>query len=133
MDYKFEQGLTGDYQAEFSMGHEALGVWLSAELKDNSSLIEPLLKAIKELKQGLRWDYETEGYEYNLQLSRNEACVRAHCLEAFDDSGIEDGFVEESMDYYDSESFASCGLDDFEALLLDWISFVGYAQPGNAV
>ena len=123
MDYEFTKDIIGSYIARFPMGHEALGSWLTSELGGNKERIQKLFTAVQKLQQRQSWDYELEGTEYRLQLTRDEAVVQAHSLFCSDEELAND------MDYYDSESFAQCGLDDFEAMLKDWSRFVGYPIP----
>lgn len=121
MEYEFSQDFTGP-EARFSMGHEALGYWLTQEVGNRADKIASLFKALNNLTQGTAWDFELEGFEYDLLLSRNDATVKAHCLNAGDETDLE-----EDMDFYDAESSARCGLEDFSSLLKDWAEFVGYA------
>ncbi|MEH6579272.1 MAG: YacL family protein [Amphritea sp.] len=119
MDYEFSYDLTGAFCAEFTMGHEALGYWLTNELEDNQTLATSIFNAISQLQTKQRWDYVLEGTEYNLLLSRDDATVRAHALDSsFDDE------LETDLDFYDDESTASCGLDDFLDILKAWLLFV---------
>lgn len=119
LDHNFTLDIYGAYCAEFSMGHEALGYWMSHELGGKQSVITELLSIIEQLQHSRFMDYELEGSEYNLILSREEAIIRAHAL----DSNFDDGEPEEELDFYDQESFARCGLDDFKDILLQWQSF----------
>lgn len=119
MDYDFTHDIYGAYQAEFSMGHEALGYWISYELRDRSINIANLLTIISELQQRQRRDYLMEGAEYNLHLDQENAVVRAHAL----DSAFGEDSPEDQLEFYDQESTASCGLDDFIEILEGWQSF----------
>ncbi|MEH6470104.1 MAG: YacL family protein [Halopseudomonas sp.] len=119
MDYEFSTDLTGRYSAQFSMGHEALGNWLSAEIGDNAARIKTLFEALLRLQQRQAWEFQLEGREYSLELSREEATVRAHALFAETDE------FSEELEYYDSESLAQCGLDDFKEMLSAWCQFIG--------
>lgn len=128
MDYEFTNDFAGNQVARCSMGHEALGRWLTAEIGTDARLLEKLLAAIQRLQQRQAWEFQLEGVEYALELTREEAIVRAHSL--FADT---DGLTEE-LDYYDAESLAQCGLEDFAAMLRAWCQFIGLAQPslGNS-
>ena len=126
MDYEFRTDLLGRHVAHFPMGHEALGNWLTSDLGNNPQRIQGVFDAILLIENRQTWEYELEGAEYALQLSPDEAVVRAHSLYAEADQ------LNDDMDYYDSESQAQCGLDDFKALLIDWIQFVGGALPSTA-
>ena len=119
MDYDFTHDIYGAFRAEFSMGHEALGYWLTYELRSRQTVISELLTIISELQNRQRMDYLMEGSEYNLLLSRDEAVVRAHAL----DSDFEEEQPDDNLVFYDQESTASCGLDDFIEILEGWQQF----------
>lgn len=119
MDYDFTHDIYGAFRAEFSMGHEAIGYWLTYELRSRQAVIQQLLTIISELRQHQRMDYLMEGSEYNLLLNRDEAIVRAHAL----DSAFEEEQPEDNLVFYDQESTASCGLDDFIEILEGWQQF----------
>jgi len=119
MDYDFVTDPLGRPVAHFSMGHEALGHWLTAELGSDSQLIESVLEALGRLRSHQLSDYAREGREYSLQLSPEEAIVQSHALFQGDDE------LSDDLHYYDAESAASCGLDDFESVLLAWRQFTG--------
>ncbi|UTW03728.1 YacL family protein [Amphritea atlantica] len=119
MDYDFTHDIYGAFRAEFSMGHEALGYWLTYELRSRQTVISELLTIISELQNRQRMDYLMEGSEYNLLLSRDEAVVRAHAL----DSEFEEEQPDDNLVFYDQESTASCGLDDFIEILEGWQQF----------
>jgi len=119
VDYDFTHDIYGAFRAEFSMGHEALGYWLTYELRSRQTVISELLTIISELQNRQRMDYLMEGSEYNLLLSRDEAVVRAHAL----DSEFEEEQPDDNLVFYDQESTASCGLDDFIEILEGWQQF----------
>lgn len=120
MDYDFTRDIYGNVCAEFSMGHEAIGSWLSEEVGDSAALISEILRAVEQLKARQRFDYTREGHEFDIEISMDEAVVRAHSLDSDGDAEMPD----EEMDFYDEESFARCGLDDFAELMLGWQQFV---------
>jgi len=120
VDYDFTHDIYGAFRAEFSMGHEALGYWLTYELRSRQTVIAELLVIIDELQQHQRMDYLLEGSEYNLILTRDEAVVRAHAL----DSAFEEEQPDDNLVFYDQESTASCGLDDFIGIIEGWQRFI---------
>ncbi|WP_282353924.1 YacL family protein [Pontibacterium granulatum] len=121
MEYEFSQDFTGP-EARFSMGHEAFGYWLTQEIGARTDKLTEISNALNKLTQGTAWDAEITGFEYDLILSRDDAMVRAHALSSGDDLDLE-----EDMDFYDSESSARCGLEDFAELIAKWAEFVGYS------
>jgi len=125
MDYEFSNDFIGDPVARCSMGHEALGNWLTAEIGSNATLIGKLQTALQQLQQRTLWEYQLDGTEYAIELTREEAIVRAHSLFA-DTDNLTDG-----LDYYDAESLARCGLQDFATLLTAWCQFIGLATKSS--
>lgn len=119
MDYDFTHDIYGAFKADFSMGHEALGYWITYELRSRQNVIAELLRVINELQQRQRLDYLMEGAEYNLILNQDEAIVRAHAL----DSAFDDDAPDDNLEFYDQESTASCGLDDFIGIIEGWQQF----------
>lgn len=116
MDYEFQRDLMGRFEAHFSMGHEALGNWLTQEISDDKQLAQSILQIIRN-NQGF-WQYKQSGKEYDLLLTHEEAEVRAHALE------MEDEDIPEELEVFDAGSIAHCGLDDFIELLEAWTEFI---------
>ena len=123
MDYEFRRNLYGRYQAEFSMGHEALGLWLTEELATDQVLIETLLKKIDQLQRQQCWEYSQPGREFMLNMNQAGIEVRAALLEDMADEAPDE------LNHYDQESQACCGLDDFRQLLEAWAGFI--KSPGR--
>jgi len=125
MDYEFKRDLYGHYQAEFSMGHEALGRWLTEEIDNNQIKINALLNKLKGLQQQLCLEHQLLGREFMLEMNQDGIEIRAIQLdEASDNSSdyLNDNASEE-LSPYDQESYACCGLDDFQQLLVAWQRF----------
>lgn len=120
MEYEFRRDLMGRVEARFSMDHEAVGNWLMAELIPAPYKLAKLYDNITALKAGELWDVFLPGEEFNLKLTRSEAVVRSTALPEEDDEELED-----EMSYYDQESMAQCGLDDFKDMLDAWQAFQG--------
>ena len=119
MEYQFRRDIAGQPEALFSMNHEAMGIWLTNELGTNSHRLKTLMTAIDRLLNKELWEYEHEGHDYQLVLTRNQAEVKAALL----DSEMYSDEMED-MDYYDSESSCHCGLNDFKAMILSWQEFI---------
>ena len=122
MDYQFRRDLAGSPEAQCSMGYEAMGIWLTEELGCNQNQLQTLLDKIDLLQASRLWEYELEGQDYHLQLTRQQAEVRAALLDS--DMACDEM---EDMDYYDHESSSHCGLVDFRNMLLSWQQFIN--QP----
>jgi uncharacterized protein YacL (UPF0231 family) len=117
MDYELQRDSHGRHQAKFSMGHEALGLWLSEEVGANLQQIDGLLEKIGQLLNQTCWEYRRTGREFHLTMSLDGIEVRAARLDEVDDETIE------GLSHYDQESEAGCGLDDFRQLLEAWRAF----------
>ena len=106
------------------MGHEAIAAWLMEEVGSRVSVLPGLYRAIDRLNNCELWEYILDGEEYNLKLTRTEAGVVNARVDF--DSSFEDDFgdIGDEMDFYDEESRASCGLDDFKAMLEEWERFI---------
>ena len=124
MEYEFRRDVTGQFRALFSMGHEAFGAWLTEEVGRRTNLLTELYRAVAELQGRQRWEYVVEGEMYTLRLSRSKAEVCSSELAADCDLNALPPEELEGMSYYDDESMASCGLDDFRAMLLAWEQFI---------
>ena len=122
MDYKFHRDLYGNYQAKFSMGHEALGLWLTEELGVNKELLTTLLKTVDQLQNQQRWEHYQAGNEFMLSMTSEGIEVRAAILDDLRD------IAPEELNHYDEESQASCGLEDFRQLLEAWCEFIKAAD-----
>lgn len=121
MEYQFVKALTGEYRVNCSMGHEVIGRWLEQEIYTDSESIKSLLEAIGQVKTEKRQEYSRLGKEISLSIYRDEVTVQENALANQDDT-----LQESEFDYYDCESDAGCGLEDFEQLILSWCDFIGY-------
>ncbi len=119
MDYEFLRDAAGRHSARLSMGHEALGAWLTEELGRDQVFGQQLLTELAALRSGERETLVHCGSQFRLSVADDEVEVAAHAL-AFD-VGDE---LEPDMGYYDEEQLAGCGLADFEVLLRAWLHFV---------
>ncbi len=117
MDYQFFQDITGKVSAKFSMDHEAVGYWLNEEVKGDLGLLENIESNYESLK-GSEKQWELIGHEYTLVLDDEEVMIRANQL-TFETDGLEEG-----MSYYDNESIAFCGIDDFLSMISEYRIFV---------
>ncbi len=120
MEYQFiKNSLTGDYHIRCSMGHEIIGRWLLDEVGPDEQKLELIMRHISELKLGRVQEAGIEGKEISISLTREDVVVQEHAL---NHSELPDEFSE--FDFYDCESSACCGLEDFEQLLFSWMEFI---------
>lgn len=117
MDYEFSYDYLGKPVARISMGHEAFGLWLSQEIGADPAKVDAVLQDIEQLTMGKIQQKVMTGSEYQLCLSQEEAEVISHV------SRIETEEVPEEVELDETDSYAVCGLQDFELMLLSWQSF----------
>ncbi len=119
MDYDFTFDEYDKPVAEFSMGHEAIGTWFSQELGSNQQRIDELIDIIDQLVHHRIQQRLIEGTEYQLRLNQEDVEVVALSL------GLEvDEELPEDTHLYDAESYAECGLEDFQEALVSWHEFI---------
>ena len=121
MEYQFTHTMHGVI-ARCSMDHEAFARWLNNEIAGNHKALDAILTEIERCRAVYPNQYEfvSEGKEYSLYFTNDEVMVKANNLEDdFDESLMEEGF-----NFYNEESIAFCGLDDFEAFLKAYHKFM---------
>jgi hypothetical protein len=119
VDYDFTFDEYDKPVAEFSMGHEAIGTWFSDELGANQQRIDELVDIIDQLVHHRIQQRQIEGTEYQLRLNQENVEVIALSL------GLEvDEELPEDTQLYDEESYAECGLEDFQEALISWQEFI---------
>jgi uncharacterized protein len=120
MEFEFKTDYLNDsFRAEFSMGHEAVGHWLVAELGTTVAAIEQLLAKLNLIKQQENAETVIEGRDFSLTLTPQDIMVKANSLQL--EALIPEG---EDLSHYDDESFAECGIEDFETMLRSWLEFI---------
>ncbi|QGM80264.1 YacL family protein [Otariodibacter oris] len=120
MEYQFTHSMHG-VVAKCSMDHEAFSRWLNIEVVDDPNLLEAVFEEIKLCKASSLHEAIFEGSEYSLYMTSEEVVAKANNLEITSDEldKIEDGF-----NFYNEESIAFCGLEDFEQFLLAYKKFI---------
>jgi hypothetical protein len=125
MDFQFTSRFDG-VTAKCSMEHQAVANWFNTEVRLNSSLISTALSA---LQQAPKLPYDQEfcfiGAEYGLFINADEVMIKANNLNTETDQEALLMQTEQDFHYYDSESIAFCGLEDFERFLRSYLAFVG--------
>lgn len=103
------------------MEHIALANWFNLELNANPALISTALSAIQQAKSVISaQEIPLIGKEYSLFIDQQEVLVKANNLEIPD---LQLQQLDEGFDYYDQESIALLGLEDFEAFLRSYVDF----------
>lgn len=115
MDFQFTTHF-GQAIAKCSMEHEALAHWLNSETLTNPQIAQTVLQQIQQLKP--HQDLQVVGKEYSLFINKDEVMIRANNLAIGNDEIVEDDFH-----YYDEESIAFCGTEDFIGFLTSYLDF----------
>lgn len=122
MEYQFTHTMHG-VVAKCSMDHEAFARWINIEIAPNPQNLTAIFQEIEHCKKAYPSYYEAsfEGREYTLYVSNEEVVAKANHLEMpFDDLDE----IGEGLNFYDEESIAFCGLEDFEAFLTAYRRFL---------
>ncbi len=120
MDYDFTFDEYDKPIAEFSMGHEAIGSWFNDELGTNQQRIEELVDILEQLVSRRIQQRQVDGTEYQLRMNQEDVEVRALSLGL----EVDDEELPENTNLYDDESYAECGLEDFQQVLISWQEFI---------
>lgn len=120
MDFQFKKDILGQPVASFSMGHEAIGRWLTDELGSNLIHTQNLIDLIIKVEQSEIGFREITGSELQLTLSING--VEVSTLDSEYD--LQDELTEDAS-LYECESFSECGLLDFKQSVQSWLEYIG--------
>jgi uncharacterized protein YacL (UPF0231 family) len=120
VDYDFTFDEYDKPIAEFSMGHEAIGSWFNDELGTNQQRIEELVDILEQLVSRRIQQRQVDGTEYQLRMNQEDVEVRALSL----GMEVDDEELPENTNLYDNESYAECGLEDFQQVLISWQEFI---------
>lgn len=116
MDFQFTH-YQGNVSVKCSMEHIALANWFNTEVRSNPKAILTALSTAQSLSENQ--EEILIGAEYTLFLDADEIMVRANNLAIETDEILEDDFH-----YYDEESIAFCGTQDFIHFLEAYVYFI---------
>ena len=116
MDFQFTH-YQGNVSVKCSMEHIALANWFNTEVRSNPKAILTALSTAQSLPENQ--ENILIGTEYTLFLDADEVMVRANNLAIETDEILEDDFH-----YYDEESIAFCGTQDFIYFLEAYVDFI---------
>ncbi len=116
MDFQFTH-YQGNVSVKCSMEHIALANWFNTEVRSNPKAILTALSTAQSLSENQ--ENILIGAEYTLFLDADEVMVRANNLAIETDEIQEDDFH-----YYDEESIAFCGTQDFIHFLESYVDFI---------
>ena len=116
MDFQFTH-YQGNVSVKCSMEHIALANWFNTEVRSNPKAILTALSTAQSPSENQ--EEILIGAEYTLFLDADEVMVRANNLAIETDEILEDDFH-----YYDEESIAFCGTQDFIHFLEVYVDFI---------
>ncbi|WP_162047149.1 YacL family protein [Vibrio taketomensis] len=120
MEFEFIRNtLMGEYYVKCSMGHEIVGRWLQDEVGKDWQKIEQVEQLIENALANPQSEHLLEGTEITVSIVEDEVVVQENVL-----SHGEEMDADSEFDFYDCESTASCGLEDFSIMLEQWKSFL---------
>lgn len=120
MEFEFIRNtLMGEFYVKPSMGHEVLGRWLEEEIGKDKQKIQQVEALLESVIQSPLLEHKYLGCEISLTIQGDEVTVEENIL-SHGESMPEDS----EFDYYNSESKASCGLDDFISVFEQWKAFL---------
>ncbi|WGV99862.1 YacL family protein [Vibrio sp. YMD68] len=122
MEFEFTRNtLMGEYYVKCSMGHEIVGRWLQDEIGRSREKIEKVEQLIAQSKALPTKEHKLLGHEISMTILADEVLIQENVLSHGDE-------LDEESEYhfYNSESTAGCGIDDFEILIERWIDFLGF-------
>lgn len=120
MEFEFRKDFISEQATvKLSMDHEAFATWLEQE-GQSVAWTEDLLAQITLLQQRDVMEVKLKGCEFLLLMNHDEVQVINHSLINNQDE-ID---LEGDLQFYDLETQASCGLEDFLNLIESWLEFI---------
>ena len=120
MEFEFIRNtLMGEYYVKCSMGHEIVGRWLQDEIGKDWQKIEQVEQLIEQALTNPQSEHFLEGTEISLSIQGDEVIVQENVLTHGEELDADSEF-----DFYDCESTASCGIEDFSIMIERWKSFL---------
>ncbi|MCG9596450.1 YacL family protein [Vibrio sp. Isolate25] len=120
MEFEFIRNtLMGEYYVKSSMGHEIVGRWLQEEIGKDWQKIAQVESLLTSVHQSPLKEHAMLGTEISILIQGDEVTVQENVLAHGD--VMEEG---SELNFYNSESIACCGLDDFELVLEQWKEFL---------
>nr|WP_077459843.1 YacL family protein [Salinivibrio sp. EAGSL] len=121
VDYEFSRNSFDDsYRIVFSMGHEAIGRWLFDEVGTELSHVEQYVEALAQLENEQQW----RGHTFTLTANKDEVVVMANAMLQTPSDEAQATLSAQALTFYDQESCAACGYDDFMEMLSAYRDFI---------
>ncbi|CAM2847681.1 YacL family protein [Vibrio rarus] len=118
MEFEFKRAF-GVYSIQCSMGHEIVGRWLQEEIGRDTEKLQQVFELINNAQTSSTQLLTLPGVEISLAIEMGEVTVQENVLQQQQDQEFEP-----DMDFYNSESSAVCGLEDFSILIHQWQRFL---------
>ncbi|QIL85060.1 YacL family protein [Vibrio sp. HDW18] len=120
MEFEFiKNTLLGEYAVRCSMEHQIVGRWLQEEIGQDQGKLKQIFALIEQAADSPSQEWLWTGREISLMVQGDEITVQDNALAYDAEHELESDFF-----LYDSESIATCGREDFLALLTQWQSFI---------
>ena len=122
MEFEFIRNtLMGEYYVKCSMGHEIVGRWLQEEIGKDPAKLRQVETLIEAAFSSPSQEHSLTGREISILVHGDEVLVQENALAQGYEESIDLG---NEFDFYDSESTASCGIEDFVSLIEQWKEFL---------
>ncbi len=119
MEFEFRKDfISGESTVKVSMGHEAFATWLEQQ-GQSVTFIESWISTIDKLQKRQQKEFKVRTGDFVLLLEQDEVQITSTSLLHHEESELQEDF-----NYYDQESMAGCGLEDFLNLLESWLEFI---------
>lgn len=120
MEFEFIRNtLMGEYYVKCSMGHEIVGRWLQEEIGKDPAKTHQVEALIEQSFSSPSQEHSLTGTEISITIHGDEVLVQENILAHSYDLELDSEF-----DFYDAESTASCGIEDFVTLIEQWKDFL---------
>jgi uncharacterized protein YacL (UPF0231 family) len=120
MEFEFRKNiLLGEYYASFNMEHAVISRFLEDEVRSERTMIDQILQLLQLASQNDLAEQIWNGREISVKILDGEVTVFENALMHLNHNDFEDEF-----ELYESESIATCGLNDFESMMIQWQKFV---------
>lgn len=120
MEFEFVRNtLIGEYYVKCSMGHEIVGRWLQEEIGKDAQKIAQVEQLIDQALAAPQQEHMLLGKEISLSILGDEVTVQENVLLQGEELDADSEY-----DFYDCESTASCGLEDFSLAIEQWQCFL---------
>ncbi|CAM4063937.1 YacL family protein [Vibrio neonatus] len=118
MEFEFKRAF-GEYSIKTSMGHEIVGRWLQEEIGRDADKLQQVFALIEQATHNQSEVLLLSGTEISMSIEAGEVTVQENVLQQQTEQEFEP-----DMDFYNCESSAACGLEDFSTLIHQWQRFL---------